>query len=98
MYLEIDGREVGVQFIGKFNVSNLLAVTIYAVVDGSLVVLFEHLYVEDVLTHEYLVGNLGYLQGKDVDFVNKKATDGVLKQKNSVKNGAISLVHIQTSR
>ncbi|MBQ2497531.1 MAG: UDP-N-acetylmuramoyl-L-alanyl-D-glutamate--2,6-diaminopimelate ligase, partial [Prevotella sp.] len=26
MYLEIDGREVGVQFIGKFNVSNLLCV------------------------------------------------------------------------
>ena len=26
MYLEIDGYEVGVQFIGKFNVSNLLAV------------------------------------------------------------------------
>lgn len=26
MYLEIDGHEVGVQFIGKFNVSNLLAV------------------------------------------------------------------------
>ena len=26
MYLEIDNREVGVQFIGKFNVSNLLAV------------------------------------------------------------------------
>lgn len=26
MYLEIDGREVGVQFIGRFNVSNLLAV------------------------------------------------------------------------
>ena len=26
MYLDIDGREVGVQFIGKFNVSNLLAV------------------------------------------------------------------------
>ena len=26
MYLEIDGRELGVQFIGKFNVSNLLAV------------------------------------------------------------------------
>jgi UDP-N-acetylmuramoyl-L-alanyl-D-glutamate--2,6-diaminopimelate ligase len=24
MYLDIDGREVGVQFIGKFNVSNLL--------------------------------------------------------------------------
>lgn len=26
MYLEVDGKEVGVQFIGKFNVSNLLAV------------------------------------------------------------------------
>ena len=26
MYLEMDGKEVGVQFIGKFNVSNLLAV------------------------------------------------------------------------
>ena len=26
MYLEVDGQEVGVQFIGKFNVSNLLAV------------------------------------------------------------------------
>ncbi|MGP1590668.1 MAG: UDP-N-acetylmuramoyl-L-alanyl-D-glutamate--2,6-diaminopimelate ligase [Prevotella sp.] len=26
MYLEVDGREVGVRFIGKFNVSNLLAV------------------------------------------------------------------------
>lgn len=26
MYLEIDGKEVGVQFIGRFNVSNLLAV------------------------------------------------------------------------
>ncbi len=26
MYLEIDGREIGMQFIGKFNVSNLLAV------------------------------------------------------------------------
>ncbi len=26
MYLDIDGQEIGVQFIGKFNVSNLLAV------------------------------------------------------------------------
>jgi len=26
MYLDVDGQEVGVQFIGKFNVSNLLAV------------------------------------------------------------------------
>ena len=34
MYLEIDGREVGVQFIGKFNVSNLLAVYGAAVMLG----------------------------------------------------------------
>ena len=31
MYLEMDGHEVGVQFIGKFNVSNLLAVYAAAV-------------------------------------------------------------------
>ena len=35
MYLEIDGREVGVQFIGKFNVSNLLAVYGTAVMLGE---------------------------------------------------------------
>jgi len=35
MYLEIDGREVGVQFIGKFNVSNLLAVYGTAVMLGQ---------------------------------------------------------------
>ncbi len=35
MYLEIDGREVGVQFIGKFNVSNLLAVYGAAVMLGE---------------------------------------------------------------
>ena len=35
MYLEIDGREVGVQFIGKFNVSNLLAVYSAAVMLGK---------------------------------------------------------------
>lgn len=34
MYLEINGREVGVQFIGKFNVSNLLAVYGTAVMLG----------------------------------------------------------------
>ena len=41
MYLEIDGREVGVQFIGKFNVSNLLAVY------GTAVMLGKH--PEDIL-------------------------------------------------
>lgn len=41
MYLDINGREVGVQFVGKFNVSNLLAVY------GSAVLLGEK--AEDVL-------------------------------------------------
>ena len=35
MYLEIDGHEVGVQFIGKFNVSNLLAVYGAAIMLGK---------------------------------------------------------------
>ena len=35
MYLEMDGHEVGVQFIGKFNVSNLLAVYGTAVMLGK---------------------------------------------------------------
>ena len=35
MYLEVNGREVGVQFIGKFNVSNLLAVYGAAVMLGK---------------------------------------------------------------
>ena len=35
MYLDIDGREVGVQFIGKFNVSNLLAVYGAAIMLGE---------------------------------------------------------------
>ncbi len=35
MYLDIDGHEVGVQFVGKFNVSNLLAVYATAVTLGE---------------------------------------------------------------
>ena len=35
MYLEVNGREVGVQFIGKFNVSNLLAVYGAAIMLGQ---------------------------------------------------------------
>ncbi|MDE6646313.1 MAG: UDP-N-acetylmuramoyl-L-alanyl-D-glutamate--2,6-diaminopimelate ligase, partial [Prevotella sp.] len=35
MYLDINGREVGVQFIGKFNVSNLLAVYGAAIMLGK---------------------------------------------------------------
>ncbi|MBQ8990029.1 MAG: UDP-N-acetylmuramoyl-L-alanyl-D-glutamate--2,6-diaminopimelate ligase [Prevotella sp.] len=36
MYLDINGKEVGVQFIGKFNVSNLLAVYGAAVMLGKV--------------------------------------------------------------
>ena len=32
----------------------------------------------DIPVEESDLDGLGYLQGKDVDFVNKKATDGVL--------------------
>ena len=35
MYLEVDGKQVGVQFIGKFNVSNLLAVYGTAIMLGK---------------------------------------------------------------
>jgi UDP-N-acetylmuramoyl-L-alanyl-D-glutamate--2,6-diaminopimelate ligase len=35
MYLDINGKEVGVQFIGKFNVSNLLAVYGAAIMLGK---------------------------------------------------------------
>lgn len=35
MYLEVDGKEVGVQFIGKFNISNLLAVYGTAIMLGK---------------------------------------------------------------
>ena len=35
MYLEVNGKEVGVQFIGKFNVSNLLAVYGAAIMLGK---------------------------------------------------------------
>ncbi len=35
MYLEVNGKEVGVQFIGKFNVSNLLAVYGTAIMLGK---------------------------------------------------------------
>ncbi len=35
MYLEIDGQEVGVQFIGRYNVSNLLAVYATALMLGA---------------------------------------------------------------
>ena len=40
----------------------LLTITIHTVVDGALVVLLEHLYVEHVLAHKYLVCHLSNLK------------------------------------
>ena len=61
MYLEINGREVGVQFIGKFNVSNLLAVY------GAAVMLGKN--PEDVLvvmsTLKNVAGRLEPIRSKD---------------------------------
>ena len=61
MYLEINGREVGVQFIGKFNVSNLLAVY------GAAVMLGKN--PEDVLvvmsTLKSVAGRLEPIRSKD---------------------------------
>ena len=61
MYLEINGREVGVQLIGKFNVSNLLAVY------GAAVMLGKN--PEDVLvvmsTLKSVAGRLEPIRSKD---------------------------------
>ena len=61
MYLEINAREVGVQFIGKFNVSNLLAVY------GAAVMLGKN--PEDVLvvmsTLKSVAGRLEPIRSKD---------------------------------
>lgn len=61
MYLEINSREVGVQFIGKFNVSNLLAVY------GAAVMLGKN--PEDVLvvmsTLKSVAGRLEPIRSKD---------------------------------
>lgn len=61
MYLEINGREIGVQFIGKFNVSNLLAVY------GAAVMLGKN--PEDVLvvmsTLKSVAGRLEPIRSKD---------------------------------
>ena len=61
MYLEINGREVGVQFIGKFNISNLLAVY------GAAVMLGKN--PEDVLvvmsTLKSVAGRLEPIRSKD---------------------------------
>ena len=89
MYLDIDGREVGVQFIGKFNVSNLLAVYGAAVMLGKSP--------EDVLvvmsTLKSVAGRLEPIRSEDgvtaiVDYAHTPdALDNVLKAIHEVMEG-----------
>ena len=89
MYLEIDGREVGVQFIGKFNVSNLLAVYGAAVMLGQ--------QPEDVLvvlsTLHSVAGRLEPIHSPEgftaiVDYAHTPdALDNVLRAIHEVLNG-----------
>ena len=89
MYLEIDGREVGVQFIGKFNVSNLLAVYGAAVMLGKKP--------EDILlvlsTLKSVAGRLEPIRSEDgitavVDYAHTPdALENVLNTINEVLNG-----------
>ncbi|MBQ9672650.1 MAG: UDP-N-acetylmuramoyl-L-alanyl-D-glutamate--2,6-diaminopimelate ligase [Prevotella sp.] len=89
MYLEIDGHEVGVQFIGKFNVSNLLAVYGAAIMLGK--------QPEDVLvvmsTLKSVAGRLEPIRSEEgvtaiVDYAHTPdALDNVLKAIHEVLDG-----------
>ncbi|MBQ8714165.1 MAG: UDP-N-acetylmuramoyl-L-alanyl-D-glutamate--2,6-diaminopimelate ligase [Prevotella sp.] len=89
MYLEIDGKEVGVQFIGKFNVSNLLAVYGAAVMLGKKP--------EDILlilsTLKSVAGRLEPIRSKDgvtaiVDYAHTPdALENVLNAIHEVLDG-----------
>ena len=89
MYLEIDGREVGVQFIGKFNVSNLLAVYGAAIMLGQ--------QPEEVLvvmsTLKSVSGRLEPIRSKEgftaiIDYAHTPdALDNVLRAIHEVLNG-----------
>lgn len=89
MYLDIDGKEVGVQFIGKFNVSNLLAVYGTAVMLGKKP--------EDILvvlsTLHSVSGRLEPIQSPEgytaiVDYAHTPdALENVLKAIHEVLNG-----------
>ena len=89
MYLEMDGHEVGVQFIGKFNVSNLLAVYGAAVMLGQKP--------EDVLvvlsTLKSVAGRLEPIRSSEgvtaiVDYAHTPdALDNVLRAIHEVLNG-----------
>lgn len=89
MYLDIDGREVGVQFIGKFNVSNLLAVYGAAIMLGQKA--------DDVLvvmsTLKSVSGRLEPIRSKEgftaiIDYAHTPdALDNVLKAIHEVLRG-----------
>ncbi len=89
MYLEINGKEVGVQFIGKFNVSNLLAVYGAAIMLGKKP--------EDILvvmsTLKSVAGRLEPIRSKEgvtaiVDYAHTPdALDNVLKAIHEVLEG-----------
>src|SRR5574344_1204349 len=89
MYLDVDGREVGVQFIGKFNVSNLLAVYGAAIMLGKKP--------EDILlvmsTLKSVSGRLEPIQSPDgytaiVDYAHTPdALENVLNAIHEVLNG-----------
>ena len=96
MYLEVDGREVGVQFIGKFNVSNLLAVYGAAVMLGK--------QPEDILvtlsTLHSVSGRLEPLYSPDgftaiVDYAHTPdALENVLNAIHEVLNGKGSVITV----
>ena len=89
MYLEVDGHEVGVQFIGKFNVSNLLAVYGAAIMLGK--------QPEDILvvmsTLKSVAGRLEPIRSEEgvtavVDYAHTPdALDNVLKAIHEVLDG-----------
>ena len=89
MYLEVDGHEVGVQFIGKINVSNLLAVYGAAIMLGK--------QPEDILvvmsTLKSVAGRLEPIRSEEgvtavVDYAHTPdALDNVLKAIHEVLDG-----------
>ncbi len=94
MYLDIDSHEVGVQFIGKFNVSNLLAVYATALMLGA--------QADDVLlvmsTLKSVSGRLEYIRSKDdktavVDYAHTPdAILNVVQALREVMNGKGELI------
>ena len=96
MYLDINGREVGVQFIGKFNVSNLLAVYATAVLLGQ--------QPEDVLvvmsTLKSVAGRLEPIRSPEgftaiVDYAHTPdALENVLKAIHEVLGGKGSVITV----